>query len=353
MAPRDKDAAGLAHTLRAMREKTWPDIRLTQAQLAAAFSTESPVAAATISTWESATSPKSPNAARLRAYARFFATRRSVDDGPRLIPENELTESEQMEFRRLDDALTGTLHGRGAGERPGLFTFAEGPVTIICPDAPPDARGPLAHENHPDFTKLHRYTDQDALIEIHGHVRAMNNPSLEVFHRLASEARADDISTHVILLGGVAFNAATRRFQDAIGQVPVTQVTGPKGTFDPFSVTMDGSTRTFEPQWQGEGDAAELVEDVGLLVRLPNPFNSSRTLTICNGVYGRGVLGAVRCLTDAQVRDRNEGYLGERFATGTFALLMRVPVVTNKTISPDLQTPRTRLVEWSPGDSAA
>ena len=60
------------------------------------------------------------------------------------------------------------------------------------------------------------------------------------------------------------------------------------------------------------------------------------------------MLGAVRCLTDARVRDANERYLAERFPGGRFALLVRVPVVTNETLSPDLQNRSTRLFEWAP-----
>ncbi len=94
----------------------------------------------------------------------------------------------------------------------------------------------------------------------------------------------------------------------------------------------------------------ELKEDIGFLARLPNPFNAERTLTICNGVHSRGVYGAVRCLTDKNVRDANERYLAERFPDGRFAVLMRVPVVADETISPVLSTSGARLYEW-PSDA--
>ena len=64
------------------------------------------------------------------------------------------------------------------------------------------------------------------------------------------------------------------------------------------------------------------------------------------------MFGAVRCLTDASVREENERYLAERFPDGEFAMLLRVPVVTNETLSPDLQDPDSRLFEWSPGKDA-
>ena len=58
---------------------------------------------------------------------------------------------------------------------------------------------------------------------MYGHVRACN-PTLDVFHRHAGEVTADYLSNHVILLGGVAWNHVTKRFQDAIQQVPITQI---------------------------------------------------------------------------------------------------------------------------------
>jgi hypothetical protein len=66
------------------------------------------------------------------------------------------------------------------------------------------------------------------------------------------------------------------------------------------------------------------------------------------------VFGAVRCLTDASVRDENEKYLSERFPDpdAEFAMLLRVPVVTNETLSPDLQNPDSRLFEWAPNAGA-
>src|SRR4029450_9032480 len=93
--------------------------------------------------------------------------------------------------------------------------------------------------------------------------------------------------------------------------------------------------------------ATELIEDVALLARVPNPFKADRTLTICNGVYSRGVLGAVLTVTDETVRPADGEYIARRFPTGNFAMLLRVPVVSGKVLAPDLQNPETRLFEWS------
>jgi hypothetical protein len=338
-------SARLAHSLRELRESHWPDITLTQAQLAAALSNERKVGPATISAWESPTNPKIPTPARLSAYARFFATKRSLDGDPHLISEADLTTDERERCHALDRELRDLLENRPV-ERRSTFTFDEGPVTIVCPEAPRDMQGTLARERDPNFTKLLQYGDLDALIEIYGHLRAYN-PTLDVFHRLASEIRADDLSTHVILLGGVAWNQVTRRIQEAIRQVPITQLEVQGFPGDVFEVTDDRKKR-FDPVWETNesGERVELTEDVALVVRLPNPFNGKRTLTICNGIHSRGVYGAVRCLTDHRVRDANEDYLARRFPDGRFAMLFRVPVVANETLSPDLTNETARLYEW-------
>ena len=107
---------------------------------------------------------------------------------------------------------------------------------------------------------------------------------------------------------------------------------------------MAQSLKTFYPEYEDLGEGKELIADVGYIARLRNPFKVSRTLTICNGIHSRGVFGAVRCLTDASVREENEKYLADRFPDGEFAMLLRVPVVTNETLSPDLQNPERAAV---------
>jgi hypothetical protein len=152
-----------------------------------------------------------------------------------------------------------------------------------------------------------------------------------------------------MLLGGVGWNKVTRRFQSAISQVPITQTAvDDLETGEIFRVVDGAKPRDFHPVYEDLGEGKELIADVGYIARLRNPFKINRTLTICNGIHSRGVFGAVRCLTDASVRDENEKYLANRFPDEEFAILVRVPVVTNETLSPDLQDPGARLYEWSP-----
>ena len=311
-------AVRLARALRNLRVSEWPEVDLTQTQLATALSADSRVAAATLSSWESLSNPKTPTPARLSAYARFFATKRSLDGGPHLIPEAELTTEERKRYGELEERLLGLIHA-SEDERRSLFSFDEGPVTIVCPEVPEAERGPLADTSNPNFNRLQLFADLDALLEMWGHVRA-ENPNVKIGIRLPAEVDADDFSGHVILLGGIAWNRVTRRFQAAISQVPITQVGDPEfKTGDIFTVE-ETSVERFYPEWEELPEGGrELVEDVALIIRLRNPFQSSRTLTICNGVHSRGVFGAVRCLTDKQVRDANERSHSWRNASPTAA----------------------------------
>jgi hypothetical protein len=341
-------AIRLARALRNMRESTWPDREVTQSQLAKALSSEGRVAGPTLSSWESLTNPKTPSVARVSAYARFFCTERSLQGEPHLIPEDQLMPEELDRFQELESRLLRRFHA----EEPKLqhiFRFEVGPVIVICPDAPEEVRGSLANEDDPNFTKLQQYGDLDALVQLYGHLCA-ENPTLDVSHKLASEVVPDDYGGHVILLGGIGWNKITRRIGKFLGKVPIKQidVTDLPGG-DIFQVeAADGAKSFYYPESEEVGGRKELVADVAYIARLGNPFQFDRTLTICNGIHSRGVLGAVRCFTDPTVREHNEKYLADKFPEGEFAILLRVRVVGNMILSPDLRDPTARLYEWEP-----
>jgi hypothetical protein len=341
-------AVRLARALRDLRESTWPGRELTQAQLARALSAAGHgVKPVTLSSWESATNPKTPPAGRITPYAQFFCTERSLEGEPHLIPVDQLSPDETYRFKELESRLLKLLNPEDRQVR-RIFQFDAGPVMVICPDVPEQVRGPLADVKNRNFTKMQQYGDLDALMELYGHL-CVENPSLQVFYRLASEAvYSDDLSSHVVLLGGIGWNKVTRHIQSVISQSPITQIAvDDLKDGDIFRVETDGS-RCYYPEYADLGSGSELIADVAYIARLPNPFRVNRTLTICNGIFSRGVLGAVRCLTDPMVRAENEKYLADWFPEGQFAMLLRVPVVDNKTLAPDLQDPAARLYEWSP-----
>jgi len=346
-------AIQLAQRLRALREQAG----LTQSELAAIFSEDGKqVSAAAVSSWERPNQPVLLPENRADPYARLP----TVTGSPlRLVPAARLTEDQQEERARLLKDLTELIDlarggpaaadiARAASHRSWFFADG-GPVVIVVPDAGRGAVGPLADETNPNYTAMHKYADLDALIELHGHIRAENDPSLRVFFKQASSVVADDLSGHLVLIGGIAWNDVTRRLLRQLTWLPVRQIETPElVTGEIFAVGHDQQEQRFLPVWSAANgeEGRELEEDVGLLARVANPFNSSRTLTLCNGIHSRGVLGAVRTLTDAQVRDANEAFLARRFPKGEYGLLIRVPVFHAETISPDLQDPTKILYAW-------
>lgn len=352
-----RPAVRLARRLRELREHEWPDVTLTQAQLARALSAQSRVASATLSTWENVTNPKTPTTARLNAYARFFATRRSLEGEPHLIAVDELDDDERERFEQLEEELFG-LHVALADAPPTtsdrrlLLSFDDkGPIIIVCPEAPANARGPLADVTNINYTRLHRFADADALLELFGHIRALN-PDRQVFTRLPADIQQSDLQGHLIILGGIGWNPTLRRIQTELGKrLPIEQIEDermPEGEVFRVRDEKSGEERMHFPVTEEFDGVTQITEDVGLIARLSNPFNFSRTLTICNGVHSWGVLGAVLTLTDETVRPANEAFLARRYPRGEFAMLVRVPVVSGAALAPDLQNPDVRVFEWSP-----
>jgi transcriptional regulator with XRE-family HTH domain len=354
MQPAPPAALHLASRLRQLRQQ-W---RLTQEKLAKAFSDERSLAPATLSSWESLRSPKLPPEERIRAYARFFATPRSIAGKPKLFPLNELSEGERKVYDRLEAELV-LLRLEASGNPPieepvigrsWLFP-ADGRVTIVCAQLPDTVIGALGDPDNPNYTKLQTYADIDALVELFGHIRS-ENPTATVHFRTPSDVRSDDLMGHLIVLGGVIRNDMPGRLSELV-KLPIRQVDDPALQSDEiFVADGEGRERKFWPKW-ADGDSKKvLIEDVGLFARVPNPLNASSTLTICNGVHSRGVYGAVRSLTDLEMRDSNEKYISLNFSRAkSFALLMSVKIIMNEVITPDFNNPDVVLHKW-PQDAA-
>jgi hypothetical protein len=329
----------------------WPDGKLTQAVLASALGQNVKLSPATVASWESRTAPKLPPRERVVAYAQFFATRRSLGPEVALVPVDSFTPDEQAAHQALLDKLLqlhSAARGGAAPEEPIVarrsWHFADpGPLTIVCAKLPVEEAGKLADPGNPNYTQLAGFGDLDAMVELHGHVRAENSV-MGVFYKAAPDVKADDLSGHVAIIGGIGWNDVMKRLID-LSRLPVRQEDDPTlTTGEIFSTQDDEGPRKYRPQWSAQTGA--LMEDVGLLVRMPNPLNSNRTLTMCNGIHSRGVLGAVRTLTDARLRESNEQYIARNFPENQFGILMRVQVIEGETLTPDFHTEGTVLHQW-------
>ena len=166
--------------------------------------------------------------------------------------------------------------------------------------------------------------------------------------RPADQLTADDYTGHLIALGGVDWNEATSSVLDRL-QLPVRQVSEwdrEGGVY--FEITEEGGGKvSHHPRLEQSGGRTVLREDVALFARAASPFNRKRSVTICNGMYGRGTYGAVRALTDERFRDRNMEYIQARFPDSeACCILTRVTVENGVTLTPDWTLPETRLFEW-------
>lgn len=334
--------AALARRLKELRSSHWPGIHINQSQLAAAFGVSVP----SISSWESERSSRMPQPETLEQYATFFATRRSIENlPPRLVPPDELTEAERSARERLQRDLQTLRLAAAEGTSGGFWSLPDGEqIRLVCGTLPDEQASPYRSASNPNYVKLSAFADLDAVVELYGHIRAAN-PNSDVRYRLASALIADDLVGHVVVLGRASLNSATRWFSD---QLPVVQAEHPDIPAGEIFTLRDDPSRRFAPTLDPRFG---LTEDVGLLARIPNPNNGATTLTICGGGYTRGVLGAVRCLTDLQMGPRNESFLAGRFGGLTsYGLLMRVPVLGTMAAPPDLHNPQHRLYSWPTDD---
>jgi transcriptional regulator with XRE-family HTH domain len=337
----------LARRLRALREGAG----ITQAQLAQALGGEKPLSVSLISSWENPDKPGTPPAHRLSAYATLFATLSAGGGTVRVLSVEQLTDEERGRHDELLEELLWLRdgHERAVDPETDVWRFPENEdITIVCAPLPSNLREHLTYADpeSADFTSLYTYSDPDALIELFGHIRSVNPRHLVSFHT-SDELTSDHYTTHLVLLGGVDWNTVTRDVIERV-DLPVQQVVrddhAPTSSPGGFLVERAGGSELFPPLLDSEG---HLLEDVAHFYRGVSPFNRKRTVTVCNGMYGRGTLGAVRALTDARFRDRNREYLRSRFgAADAFSIISRVPVVEGRGLTPDWTVSENRLHEW-------
>jgi transcriptional regulator with XRE-family HTH domain len=386
------DTTSLAARLRKLRH----DWRITQSNLSDALG----LSGALVSSWENGSAV--PPEERLNGYARFFATRRSLEQRPpALIPAEDLTAEEERrrsalieELVRLrEEALDGPApRVRDTGALGGRFWyFPDGQrITILCTplshtqlgyttEAAENGSLPPAvqystNPTHPNAVRNLGNGDIDALLELVGHIRA-ENPTADVrwltYDRITA---VDQLTGHLVVLGGgdaSVFpdgNISPVQFLMQSLEIPV------QGRFlendsefgGEFVVELDD---TGEPKFGAKKEevyrprflrdesapgrprllvdgAPQLNADIALIVRKSNPLNVTAKVTILSGMFSRGTYGAVRAFTDEKFRARNEQWLANAndLDPDNFWLLIQVSVFAGEnTITPDLGRASQRL----------
>ena len=142
----------------------------------------------------------------------FFATPRSVQGRPQLFSLNELNQGEKEKYDSLEAELIH-LRNAASGESPeeeSIFSrswlFRDGGlVTFVCAQLPEEVIGEFGDPENPNYTELQTYADIDALVELLGHIRSENSTAT-VHYKIPRDVKPDDLTGHLILLGGVVWN---------------------------------------------------------------------------------------------------------------------------------------------------
>lgn len=349
-------ASDLAGRLRELRESGFGGVRITQRALGRALGGNKSLSAPLISSWEKGAAI--PSRKWIARYSALFATERSAGGGSvKLLRDSELNPAEREARDRLYQELLALREKTVRTQQTkqpddprralgGPWYFRDGkPVRIVCAELPKDQLNPEASPAHPTLAhgELYSFGSIDALFELFGHIRAAN-PRIDVRVVKESDLERDDLSCHLVVLGGVDWNPLMR-IQERL-QMPVRQVSTGE---DPAKAYFEvGAGNTVQQHYPELTNNRELISDVGLFLRAPSPFNRRRTLTICAGLFSLGTYGVVRALTDERFHERNEHFLLERFAgTDTYSIVMRVDVLNgNEALTPDWTVSFTRLHEW-------
>ena len=342
-------AKGLADRLRDLREREFA--RLTQTDLGQAIGDPgSPLSPATISAWENPGSGRLVPQQRLASYARLFCTPRSFEGGrPHLIEADDLTSDERERMTELTDELR-ELRAAAAG-RPALHAapVAESMwyfpdhtrITLVCSRLPKERQPPRADPDDLQYVRYSDLADLDTLIDIYGAIRAYNPPSARVVIRAAQDLTQRDVANHLVLIGGLAWDTVNP-FLGPLFPIPIKA----GDPADEGAIVID-DPESGKREFRHRLVDGKLVEDVGFFARGENPAAPRRTLTIIGGITTRGVHGAARCFIDYELRERNEHYLHPRFPDGsTYCVVMRVPVINQDPVTPDLSKAENRLYEW-------
>jgi Helix-turn-helix domain len=348
------DAPRLANRLRELREHA--PVKLTQGELGKALGgAHGQLSPTTISMWENAAGGRVVPRSRLEAYARLFCTQRSFEgDEAHMVDVAELTAAERdrmQELRRellaLRDNALSRERGASSGKAKSMWHFPDGSrITLVCYRMPSERRPQSADPGELDYVRFADLADLDALIDIYGAIRAYN-PTSRVVITAAQDLTHRDVANHLVLIGGRTWKAVTP-WLSGIFPIPI-ELEDPA---DRGAITVHGRDDE-ELEFKYTLVDGQLVEDVGLFARGENPSAPRRTLTICGGITTRGVLGVAQCFIDWEMRERNERYLMPQFPDGsTYCIVMKVPVVNQDPLTPDLSKEENRLFEWCDADTS-
>jgi hypothetical protein len=265
-----------------------------------------------------------------------------------MLSDADLTVQERDRMKELTQELldlrkTAAPAGKSpsSGEAQSIWHFPDGSrITLVCSRVPSDRQRPQRDAGDLNYVRFADLADLDTLIDIHGAIRACN-PTSRVVIKAAQDLTKQDVTNHLVLIGGLAWSKVTPWF-GRIFNIPI-QAGDPADRNAIVVRNADGE----EDEFTYELENGQLVEDVGFLVHGENPSAPRRMLIICGGITTLGVHGSALCFIDWEMQERNDQYRKGRFSgKSTYCVVMKVPVVNNDPLAPDLSRKENRLFEW-------
>lgn len=182
-------------------------------------------------------------------------------------------------------------------------------VDIVCSEIPESERPDYASPSDRNYLRYAKFADLDTLIFTRSRL-AQLAPSV-VVRDFAPSEHFDTHADLLVVIGGPPWNAKYREF---LPQLPFHFEPHPLGQDDPL-VVPDLDDLTLAPRWTTRH---ELIEDLAVFTRLTL---QGTTVFLLGGCLTLGVLGAARCLLDAERGSANARYLSDLLGDDDFVLI--------------------------------
>lgn len=183
-------------------------------------------------------------------------------------------------------------------------------VDIVCSEIPENELPEYASPADRNYLRYAKFADLDTLIYLRTRF-AQLAPTVTIRDFAPSEYY-DTQADVVAVVGGPPWNAKYREF---LPQLPFYFEPHPLGEDDPLVVPgLNGLT--LGPRWT---EREELLEDVAVFTRLT--LAQGTTVFLLGGCLTLGVLGAARCLLEAERGARSVDYVTEQVGDADFVLV--------------------------------
>jgi nucleoside 2-deoxyribosyltransferase len=202
-------------------------------------------------------------------------------------------------------------------------------IAIVC--APEPERSRFADRHDPNFVRIDRFDDRDAIVELTAFF-ARRYPDARVARHLCEDLPPEDLGGNLVVLGGPGFEEGEGCSVNRELMRSLASLASYAGSED--AMVWDGAgPRLTEVDAEGC-----VVVDWGVVLAAPNPENPTNRVVLLHGTNTYGTLGAALSLIDSPAAMRNHLKLAtvgvENRLTGNydFEAPMRCEVGPNRSV---------------------